>query len=142
MPVKVHTRPSLHIGVILVPLGNQWYEYLDALVGVAKDWRLEAGVIIGDTNCALTGLDEDTEYSDDFRERFMTPLIELGWRDVFRSFHPHLDAPTWYSSFGNGFRLDHAYVNAKLQSNVSSCEYDWGLALGAKETERSRRNSA
>ena len=133
MLIKLRARPSLHIGVILVPLGNQWYEYLDALVGVAKDWQLGAGVIIGDTNCALTGRDEDTEYSDDFRDRFITPLIELGWRDVFRSFHPQLDAPTWYSSYGNGFRLDHVYVNAMLQEYISSCEYEWGRAWERKK---------
>ena len=93
MPVKVHTKPSLHIGVILVPLGNQWYEYLDALVGVANDWQLEAGVIIGDTNSALTGLDEDTADSADFKDRFVAPLTDLGMARHVSSNSPYCGRP-------------------------------------------------
>ena len=130
---KVKSERAFHIGVVLVPLGNQWYEFLDALVKVAEDGQLEPGVIIGDTNCALTGLDEDTVYSADFKDRFVTPLTEHGWRDMFRAFHPHENAPTWYSSYGNGFRLDHAYVNAELQPQVKSCTYDWGRAREEKK---------
>ena len=130
---KVKSERTFHIGVMLAPLGDQWYEFFDAIVKVTADGQLDPGIIIGDTNCALTGLDEDTEYSADFKDRFVAALAERGWRDMFRAFHPQVDAPTWYSSYGNGFRLDHAYVNAALQPFVKSCVYDWGRAWNDKK---------
>ncbi len=130
---KAEAEPALHIGVILVPLGNQWYDYLDALVNVAIGWPKGPGVIIGDTNCALTGLDEDTADSADFKDRFVAPLAKAGWRDAFRAMHPQENAPTWYSSYGNGFRLDHAYMNVALQRCLTSCNYDWGRKLEGKK---------
>ena len=133
LPAKVNSERAFHIGVMLVPLGQQWYEFLDAVVKITADGHLGPGVIIGDTNCALTGLDEDTADSADFKDRFMNPLSELGWRDMFRAFHPQADAPTWYSTYGNGFRLDHAYVSAALQPTVKSCVYDWGRAWNEKK---------
>ena len=130
---KAKFKLAFHIGVVLVPLGTQWYEYLDATVKVAEDGQFGPGIIIGDTNCALTGLDEDTEYSADFKERFVAPMFEHGWRDAFRAFHPHEDAPTWFSTYGNGFRLDHAYANSDLQPYVTSCAHDWGRAWNGKK---------
>ena len=123
---NVKSKRAIDIGVMLVPLGNKWYSYLDALVKLVKGRQIGPGVIIGDTNCALTGLDEDTVYSADFKTRFVARLARHGWRDMFRAFHPQDNAPTWYSSSGNGFRLDHAYVNAVSQPCVKSCTYDWG----------------
>lgn len=130
---KARGQQNLHIGVILVPFDSPWYDYLDSLVKIAQDWQLGPGVIIGDTNCALTGLDEDTEYSADFKERFVTPLARHGWRDMFRAFYLQDNAPTWYSSSGNGFRLDHAYVSTELQPYVRSCVHDWGRAWEGKK---------
>ena len=98
----------------------------------AADGQLGPGIIIGDTNCALTGLDEDTVYSADFNYRFVSPLLEHGWRDMFRVFYPRADAPTWYSTYGYGFRLDHAYVNTALQPYMKSCAHDWGQVWNGK----------
>ena len=123
---KVDTMPALHIGAVLVPLGKEWYDYLNALLEVVSDWQLGPGVIIGDTNCGLTGLDDETVYSANFKNSFVTPLAALGWRDMFRALHPDVDAPTWYSHTKNGFRLDHAYANTELQAHVRSCTCDWG----------------
>ena len=130
---KVNYERPFHIGVLLAPLGDQWYDFLDVIVKVAADRQLGPDVIIGDTNCALTGLDEDTAYSEDFKERFVAPLSEHGWRDMYRAFHPRADVPTWYSTYRYGFRLDHAYVNTALQPHVNSCAYDWGRAWDGKK---------
>ncbi len=130
---KVKSKRAIDIGVMLVPLGNKWYAYLDAIVKLVKGKQIGPGVIIGDTNCALTGLDEDTVYSADFKTRFAAPLAKHGWRDTFRASHPRANAPTWYSSYGHGFRLDQAYLNAQLQPDVKSCAYDWGRASDGKK---------
>ncbi len=132
---KVEAAPSFHVGVVHAPwaIRDGRLEYYAALVKVAENWQFGPGLIIGDTNCALTGLDEDTENSADFKERFVTPLARHGWRDMFRAFHPQENAPTWYSSSGNGFRLDHAYVNALVRPYIKSCVHDWGRAWEGKK---------
>lgn len=127
---NVHCDPPLHIGVIHVPLDEYfpgfWKEYRRSLLNIARDWKLGPSLFVGDMNSGISGLDEETRWSLGYKESFMKPMEELGWRDMFRVFHPHVDAPTWISRSGNGFRLDQAFVNAALQPNVSSCSYDWG----------------
>lgn len=125
---KAHVKNRFLIGVVHAPwsdyLGRQ--EYYDALLYVAKNWQFGAGVIIGDMNSGINGLDEETEYSQGYKKSFMNPMESLGWRDVFRAFHPDVDAPTWFSRIGRGFRLDQAFVNEELRTHVTSCRYDWG----------------
>ena len=123
---KIATEPAFHIGLVLIPLGDSWYLSTRALLNLIHDWQLGAGVIIGDTNCGLTGLDEDTTSSADARAKFIDPMNALNWHDIFRVFHPEVDAPTWFSSSKNGFRLDRTYVSPTLQPQVVSCQHDWG----------------
>ncbi|MCY4071354.1 MAG: hypothetical protein OXG60_08645 [Chloroflexi bacterium] len=125
---QAHAKNPFHIGVVHAPwsiyIGR--LEYYDALLNVAKNWQYGPGVIIGDMNSGINGLDEETENSLDYDKTVMNPLESAGWRDPFRVFHPDVDAPTWYSPQQNGFRLDQAFVNDKLQAHVNSCDYDWG----------------
>ena len=127
---KVAAELPFHVGVAHAPwsinLGR--LEYYAALVKVAENWQFGPGVIIGDTNTGITGLDEETEDSACFHEAVTKPLDIEGWRDMFRRFHSDADAPTWYSNAGNGRRLDQAFANAELQPYVTSCAYDWGRA--------------
>lgn len=125
---KAHAKIPLHIGAVHAPwsdyLGRQ--EYFDALLHVAKNWQYGPGVIIGDMNSGIDGLDKETEYSSEYNGTVMKPLESASWHDPFRAFHPAIDAPTWVSRIGRGFRLDQAFVNDGLQARVSSCHYDWG----------------
>lgn len=134
---KVKTDPALHIGVIHVPLEKYlpgfWLEYRKALLNIARNWKLGPSLFVGDMNSAISGLDEETEYSQGYKESFMNPMESLGWRDIFRAFHPAADAPTWVSHIGRGFRLDQAFVNDELQAHVMSCMYDWGRAWERKQ---------
>lgn len=127
---KVATDPPIHIGVVHVPLDKYipgfWLEYRQSLLNIAEGWKLGPSLFVGDMNSAISGLDEETEYSHGYKDTFMYPLERLGWRDPFRALHPTVDAPTWISHIGRGFRLDQAFVNRELQSCVSSCTYDWG----------------
>ena len=127
---RVDAPHPFHVAVVHAPwsiyLGR--LEYYEALVNVAERWRFGPRVIIGDTNTGITGLDEETIDSACYHEKMTKPLRNLGWREMFRYFHPNVDAPTWYSSSGNGRRLDQAFVNAELQPHVTGCRYDWGRA--------------
>ena len=128
--VRLDTAHCIHIGVVHPPwsiyLGR--LEYYAALVKTAKNWQLGSGIIIGDTNTGITGLDEETEDSENFHDTVTKPMNSAGWQDMFRTFHPDADAPTWYSRSGNGRRLDQAFVNAALQPYVAGCFYDWGAS--------------
>ena len=128
---KVNTVPAIHVGVVHVPLMSEnskwaWLDYYKALLKVTQEWQLGPGLIIGDMNSGLNGLDEETEYSLNYKDTLMTPMEARGWRDIFRAFHPHVDAPTWFSPKDRGFRLDQAFVNDELQQHITSCVYDWG----------------
>ncbi len=128
---NVNTEPAIHVGVVHVSLTSEiskwaWLEYYKALLKVAKEWQLGPGLIVGDMNSGLSGLDEETEYSLNYKDTLMNPMEARGWRDMFRDFHPQIDAPTWSSPKDRGFRLDQAFVNSELQSHVTSCVNDWG----------------
>ena len=127
---RVHNSEPFHIAVVHAPwsvyLGR--LEYYAALLRVAENWQLGPGIIIGDANTGLTGLDAESEYSEEYKSIFMNPMAAASWRDMFRLFHPTKDAPTWFSRINRGFRLDQAFVNAVLQPHVSACDYDWGNA--------------
>jgi exonuclease III len=132
---RVATDPPIHIGVVHVPLDRYlpgfWLSYREALLNMAADWKCGPSLLVGDMNSAISGLDEETEYSQGYIDTFMYPLERKGWRDPFRTLHPTLDAPTWISNIGRGFRLDQAFVNRELQPCVESCTYDWG-SVGEK----------
>ncbi|MYD10806.1 MAG: hypothetical protein F4X02_12290 [Chloroflexi bacterium] len=125
---SVDAAPGMHVGVAHAPwsiyLGR--LEYYAALVKTAADWQLGPAVFIGDMNTGVTGLDEETENSVEYHKTVMKPLEDIGWRDMFRVFHPDANTPTWYSPYGNGYRLDQAFVNKELQPSIYSCKYDWG----------------
>ena len=125
---KVEAMQPFHVGVVHAPwsiyLGR--LEYYAALLNVTREWQLGRGLIIGDTNAGISGLDEETENSVEYNETFMKPMRSLGWHDIYRRFFPDANTPTWNSPYGNGYRLDQAFVNAELQARVTSCDYDWG----------------
>ena len=124
---KVEADHSFHVGVFHAPYWSRGRApFYEAMLKGARDWQLGPGLFIGDTNSAITGLDEETYSSEQYDETLIEPLKKAGWIDPFRVFHPDVCAPTWYSPHGNGYRIDQAFVNAELQPRVTSCEYDWG----------------
>ena len=134
---KVNTETPFNIGVVHVPLMTRtskrvWLEFYNSLLKIAKDWQLGPCIILGDMNSGLSGLDEETEYSQEYKQTLMKPMEAQGWRDPFRAIHPQVDAPTWFSPKDRGFRLDQAFANPELQAFVTACDYDWGSVAARK----------
>ncbi len=127
---QVYTEPIFHIGVMHIPysFAKGRIDYYQAARDFAKSWKRGAAMLIGDTNSALNSFDEETYYSDNYKDIFMNPVENAGWRDIFRAFHKDTPAPTWYSPAKVGFRLDQSFVNTELQEHVTACEYEWGQA--------------
>ncbi len=44
--------------------------------------------------------------------------------DCWRSRNPDIKEFTWYSSAGNGFRIDHAFATIEINRRISSIRYD------------------
>lgn len=109
-------------------ISTLWPSFESPVIG---GWVLVS--LLGDMNSGLNSLDEETEYSHNYKATFMNPMQASGWRDMFRVLHPNEDAPTWFSRNNRGFRLDQAFVNPELQPHVTSCFYDWGRAWNEKK---------
>ena len=128
LPARVETQRPIEILVTHVPYSYKYgrWKYYEMILHITTNWQLGRAVVIGDMNTGITGLDEETADSEQYKDRFVHPFEALGWRDMFRVYQPDADAPTWYSRSGNGRRLDQAFVNAALQPYVAGCFYDWG----------------
>ncbi len=73
-------------------------------------------VLIGDFN---TGLPLDAEGEPFIYGEYMEALTKLGWVDAWRQTHgPEKREFTWYSSAGNGFRLDYAFLSRGLARHL------------------------
>lgn len=123
-----HSQP-ITIGVMHIPnyASGRKHPFHDAVLAVVKQWSLGAGLLIGDTNSGLPGLDEETKVFGPMEENWFRSLEAHSWTDVFRHLNGNERAYTWYSpNGGNGFRLDQAFLNQSLLPFVSTMRYEWG----------------
>lgn len=70
---------------------------------------------MGDYN---TGLAEDTQGAPFVGPQYMQELVDLGWTDTWRYTHGSFSGYSWYSTKGNGFRIDHVFVAPALKGNI------------------------
>lgn len=78
-------------------------------------------LVIGDFNTGKHFIDETANTfacADDFEALERDGLI-----DVWRSRNPDTKEFTWYSSKGNGFRIDHAFATKRVNQAVDSVLY-------------------
>lgn len=74
-----------------------------------------------DPNTGLHRLDE--ERSSFYCEDRFRRLLAQGWVDVWRERNPKRREFSWFSTTGNGFRIDHALASPPLASVVRSVAY-------------------
>ncbi|MEX2430353.1 MAG: endonuclease/exonuclease/phosphatase family protein [Dehalococcoidia bacterium] len=85
------------------------------------------GIVIGDTNTGMRGVDEESPVFDAQDDAWMEAMRLSGWPDAFRRLRGDERAYTWYSpNRGNGFRLDQAFVHRSLMPRVVDARYEWG----------------
>lgn len=134
---RIERPQPLTIGVMHIPnyVSGRKYPFHDAVLAVVKRWAWGAGLLIGDTNSGLPGLDEETKVFGPMEKTWFRSLEAHGWTDVFRHLNGNERAYTWYSpNGGNGFRLDQAFLNQSLLPCVSTMRYEWGRS--SNDTER------
>jgi exodeoxyribonuclease III len=98
-------------------------EFWKAVVDFARGKDDENVIIMGDFN---TGLKIDAEGVPFKQGEYMEELNRLGWIDAWRYLHPEVKEFTWYSSAGNGFRLDYAYLAPGLKEKLVGARHSHG----------------
>ncbi len=91
------------------------------LVAAAPALVQNRTLLVGDFNTGRHRFDETG--STFWCAEYFEALLAAGMVDAWR--HTHGDATewTWFSSHGNGFRLDHAFVTAPLLASLKAARY-------------------
>ena len=127
--VSVAAPRRFTLGAMHVPnrVTGRKYPYLEAVLALVRRWRGGPALLAGDTNCGRIGIDEESSAFNKREDTWMADLVAAGWRDAFRDVYCDERAYTWYSpNAGNGFRLDQAFVNKSLRSQLVDAYYEWG----------------
>jgi exodeoxyribonuclease III len=105
---------------VYFPQGNEKLPVYEMLKSEIK----EAGttvLVLGDFNTGIHFMDEAGKTFtcvDSFKS-----LEDVGLVDSWRTRNPTTKEFSWYSSQGNGFRIDHAFCSKELDRRVSKVEY-------------------
>jgi exonuclease III len=78
--------------------------------------------VIGDFNTGLYGLDEEGETF--FCAEQFAALPTCGLVDSWRSRNPKERVYSWYSSHGNGFRIDHVFASPEADARIHRVYFD------------------
>ncbi len=114
---------DLHLlGAHIPGSGDKWdkRECWDRVLDYAKRHEDNRTMIIGDFN---TGLPEDAEGAPFALPEKMEELRSIGYTDAWRSLHRLERGYTWWSTAGNGFRLDYAYLSPTLTLQLSAARH-------------------
>lgn len=94
------------------------FEFLLAQIEKNKDQNI---IIAGDYNTGKHYIDE--KGATFFHSNYLEEFENKGLFDVWRELNPTKKEFSWYSNAGNGFRLDHFFIQEKLKDNVIDCYY-------------------
>lgn len=118
--IVVHYNGYTIVAVYLPP-GPKKLPSWERLLNTAAALATEPTIIIGDFNTGKHYIDEDgaTFIGPEHIDR----LEEFGYIDAWRHLHPITRDFTWFSSAGNGFRLDFAFVSPSLSDRIAHAEH-------------------
>ncbi|GAA1822490.1 endonuclease/exonuclease/phosphatase family protein [Agromyces salentinus] len=111
------------VGVYL-PQRKLKLPYWDAVISAAASGHLNAGVLIGDWNTGTNTLDKSPAGAGFDGADRLAALEATGYVDPWRLSHPDEREYSWFSTAGNGFRVDHVYVHPSLLDDVLNAFYD------------------
>jgi exodeoxyribonuclease-3 len=129
---------TLFIGAMHVPnrASGRKDKFQRGVLRYLKKFPVTYGLLVGDTNSGLPGVDEESPAFGPMEENWIANLSKQGWVDGFRHLHRDAREFTWYSPNGkNGFRLDYVYLNPETLKGLNSVSYAWGKKVGSKRRE-------
>jgi exodeoxyribonuclease-3 len=95
--------------------------YWEALITALAAEAEGAALAIGDFNTCRAYVDEPGAI--DACAHFMDKVEAIGFCDLWRRHNPDGREFSWYSTRGNGFRIDHAFLSAKLARRTRTIRY-------------------
>jgi exonuclease III len=118
--IEVRVAGVRIIGVYLPNLLRK-VPYWDAIIREAAPRRNGEALFVGDFNTTRHYIDEAGAVcrTSDYMDR----IEDAGFRDVYRHHHPDAREFSWYSTAGNGYRLDHAFGSRRLAARVTEVGY-------------------
>lgn len=118
--VKVYNDQYSLYGCYFPSLEEKKYVF-EFLLKEIKDNPNERIIITGDINTGKHYIDETgTTFSC---SEYFQKLEDVHLFDAWRYIHKDKKEYSWYSSAGNGFRLDHFFVDEKLKPQILNCYY-------------------
>jgi exodeoxyribonuclease III len=94
-----------------------YWETLIAILGETDGHALA----VGDFNTCRPYLDEAGAI--DRTAQYMDRIAEIGFCDLWRRRNPELREYSWFSTRGNGFRIDHAFLSDALVARTGTIRY-------------------
>jgi exodeoxyribonuclease III len=94
-----------------------YWETLIAILGETDGHALA----VGDFNTCRPYLDEAGAI--DRTAHYMDRIAEIGFCDLWRRRNPELREFSWFSTRGNGFRIDHAFLSDTLAARAGPIRY-------------------
>jgi exodeoxyribonuclease-3 len=96
--------------------------YWEALIAALAAEPLQADVLaIGDFNTCRAYVDEPGAI--DACAHYMDAVAAIGFCDLWRRRYPEGREFSWYSTRGNGFRIDHAFLSAAMAARAGEVRY-------------------
>jgi exonuclease III len=137
LSLRVDAEVPFVLGAMHIPnfVTGRKFVYLDAVTALGTRWRHGPAMFLGDTNCGWPGLDEERPVFNAATALWLDGLAALGWRDAYRLLDAEGRFYTWYSpNGGNGFRLDQAFLNRRMQTRLQRAWYEWGAPSQSDDT--------
>ena len=95
--------------------------YWEALIAALLGNCGGAALAIGDFNTCRSYLDEAGAI--DRTAHYIDRIAEIGFCDLWRRRNPAVREFSWFSTRGNGFRIDHAFLSDALAARAGSIRY-------------------
>jgi len=113
---------ALRIYAVYMPNLLKKVPYWEALIAALAAEPLQAEALaIGDFNTCRAYVDEPGAI--DSCAHFMDGVAEIGFCDLWRRRYPDGREFSWYSTRGNGFRIDHAFLSPALAGRAGEIRY-------------------
>ena len=120
---------TLRIYGIYMPNLLKKVPYWEALIAALAAEPLQAQALaIGDFNTCRAYVDEPGAI--DPCAHFMDAVAAIGFCDLWRQRYPEGREFSWYSTRGNGFRIDHAFLSPAIAGRAREVCYSHDERLG------------
>jgi exonuclease III len=112
--------PAFRLVGIYMPNLLTKVPYWETLIATLGETGGQA-LAVGDFNTCRPYLDEAGAI--DRTAHYMDKMAEIGFCDLWRLRNPELREYSWFSTKGNGFRIDHAFLSDALAVRIGAIRY-------------------